>query len=262
MLLTTTTLLSQRAAPSPLWFGIFPKRGIGRGITSIFRVLCDTAKRGCASHVPPSPGAPHERGAGGGSDPPFFAAGAAPASVHRRTQWRTINTPLEGGRSFHSDPCGKAIEPARKSAPRTVKPGSGRGDGSSPGGDRGGPGACGPEPGRGGLCSLGPVRTPACPDGRLGALLGPGEGGEFRALRVKRPVDPAGGVENPGVADRDATSLGEGFPHLLGRAWPAHSLHRLDGGFLNTPLTSPRFVFCGGVQAAKSSSFPSPRLSE
>ena len=48
-------------APSPLWFGIFPKRGIGRGITSIFRVLCDKAKRGCASRFPPSPGAPARR---------------------------------------------------------------------------------------------------------------------------------------------------------------------------------------------------------
>ena len=40
--------------------------------------------------------APHERSAGGGSAPPFLTAAAAPASVHRRTQWRTINTPLEG----------------------------------------------------------------------------------------------------------------------------------------------------------------------
>ena len=75
MLLTTTTLLSQSATPSPLWFGIFPKRGIGRGITSIFRVLCDKAKRGCASHVPPlarRAGPPHETGDGGGSDPPFW----------------------------------------------------------------------------------------------------------------------------------------------------------------------------------------------
>ena len=67
-------------------------------------------------------GAPHERGAGGGSDPPFCAAGAAPASVHRRTQWRTINTPLEGGRSLHSDPCGKAAEGVILSEPVTTSP--------------------------------------------------------------------------------------------------------------------------------------------
>ena len=98
MLLTTTTLLSQRAAPSPLWFGIFPKRGIRRGITSIFRVLCDKAKRGWASHVPLSPGAPTRRTRGvlveGAT--PFLTAAAAPASVHRRTRWRTVNTPLGG----------------------------------------------------------------------------------------------------------------------------------------------------------------------
>ena len=100
-------------------------------------------RRAPPPRVPASPGASARRtggGDGGGSDPPFFAAGAARVSVHRRTQWRAINTPLEG-RSLHSDPCGKTVEPARKSAPRTEKPGSGRGDGSPPGGDRGGPGA-------------------------------------------------------------------------------------------------------------------------
>ena len=56
MLLTTTTLLSQRAEPSPVWSGIFPKRRIERGTTSISRVAGDKAKRGCASRVPPSLG--------------------------------------------------------------------------------------------------------------------------------------------------------------------------------------------------------------
>ena len=107
MLLTTTPLLSQRAEPWLVWFRLCRKTRIGRGTTSIFRFRCDKAKRGCASHVPPSPGAPHETGDGGGSAPPFFDAGASPASVNRRTQWRTINTRLRG-RSLHSDPCGKA----------------------------------------------------------------------------------------------------------------------------------------------------------
>ena len=57
MLLTTTTPFSQRADPSPLWFGTFPKRRMGRGITRISRVLSETAKRGGASRVSPSPGA-------------------------------------------------------------------------------------------------------------------------------------------------------------------------------------------------------------
>ena len=36
-LLTTTTILSQRAEPSPLWFRTFPKHPIRRGTTRIFR---------------------------------------------------------------------------------------------------------------------------------------------------------------------------------------------------------------------------------
>ena len=73
MISTTTTLLSQRAEPSPLGFGSFPKRRMGRGITRISRVPCEKAMRGFASRVPPSPGAPARRTRGvlgGGSDPP------------------------------------------------------------------------------------------------------------------------------------------------------------------------------------------------
>ena len=201
--MTTTTLLSQRAHPRCCGRGFYLESLIGSGLERIPRVRCDKAKRGCASRVPASrvpasPGAPHGRGEGGGSDPPFLAAGAAPASVHRRTQWRTINTPLERGRSLHSDPCGKAVESARKSARRTAKPGS-RGDGSSPGGDRGSPGACGPEPGRGSLCPLGPVRAKADVDGRVGALRDPREVGGFGHPITKRPVEPDGGVGPPGA---------------------------------------------------------------
>ena len=57
MFSTTTTLFSQRAEPSPLSFGTFPKRRMGRGITRISRVLSETAKRGGTSRVSPSPGA-------------------------------------------------------------------------------------------------------------------------------------------------------------------------------------------------------------
>ena len=95
----TTTLLSERARASPLWFGTFPKRRIRRGITRISRVPCEKAMRGFASRVPASHGASARRAGGGGSggsDPPFLTAGAAPASVHRRTRWRTVNTPLGG----------------------------------------------------------------------------------------------------------------------------------------------------------------------
>ena len=70
MFSTTTTLLSQRAEHSPLWLETFTKRRMGRGITGISRVLSETAKRGGASRLPPlarRDGAPHERGAGGGT---------------------------------------------------------------------------------------------------------------------------------------------------------------------------------------------------
>ena len=191
-------------------------------------------------------------GGSGGSDPPLFGAGAPPG----RGKWSTLRSTTypapRGGRSLHSDPCGKAAEPVRKSAPRTVKPGGGRGDGSSPGCHRGGPGACGPEPGRGGLCPLGPVRAPAYPDGRLGRLPqrplsfavdhpGVHRRGCVLAQAVHRwigpakrdrhkPVEVAGGVENPLTPDRPAACSPEGSPPLLGRARPAHSLHRHDGG--------------------------------
>ena len=56
-------------------------------------------RRAPPPRAPASPGASARRtggGDGGGSDPPFLTAAAAPASVHRRTRWRTVNTPLRG----------------------------------------------------------------------------------------------------------------------------------------------------------------------
>ena len=95
-------------APSPLWSRLCPGIRIGSGLARIPRVGCDKAKRGCASRVPASPGAPHETGEGGGSDPPFFGAGAPPG----RGKWSTLRPTTypapRGGRSLHSDPCGKA----------------------------------------------------------------------------------------------------------------------------------------------------------
>ena len=61
MFSTTTTLFSQRAEPSPLSFGTFPKRRMGRGITRNSRVPCEKAERGGAPRVPSSPGAPARR---------------------------------------------------------------------------------------------------------------------------------------------------------------------------------------------------------
>ena len=76
---------------------------MGRGITRISRVPCETAKRGGASRVPPSPGATARRTRGvlvEGATPLF-----GPLVRHQR-----------GGRSLHSDPCGKAVESAKKPA--------------------------------------------------------------------------------------------------------------------------------------------------
>ena len=53
-------------------------------------------------------GAHYERGAGGGSDPTFFVAGASPARVKRRVQWRAINPPLGGVAPSTVIPGGKA----------------------------------------------------------------------------------------------------------------------------------------------------------
>ena len=49
-------------------------------------------------------GVPHERGAGGESDPPFFAAGAARGRSKVAAKVATLCPSLRGGRSLHSDP--------------------------------------------------------------------------------------------------------------------------------------------------------------
>ena len=111
MLLTTTTLLSQRADPAPLWIRVFPKRGIGRGITSIFRVQCDKAKRGCASHVPPPRPARRcatREGCWWRERPPLFGRWCATGEGKGGQASGHPLPPLRGGRSLHSDPCGKA----------------------------------------------------------------------------------------------------------------------------------------------------------
>ena len=52
-------------------------------------------------------GAPHERGAGGESDPPFFGADAPPEGNRWSTPRPTYSPPVWGGRSHRSDPFGK-----------------------------------------------------------------------------------------------------------------------------------------------------------
>ena len=75
-LLTTATLLSQRA-PLAAVVGALPGKPYWKRVARIPCAGCDQAKRGCASRVPASAGAPHETGDGGESDPTVFAADTA-----------------------------------------------------------------------------------------------------------------------------------------------------------------------------------------
>ena len=52
-LLTTATLLSQRAKPSPLWSRLCPETRIGRGLARIARVLRGKAPCGAGIACPP-----------------------------------------------------------------------------------------------------------------------------------------------------------------------------------------------------------------
>ena len=117
MISTTPTPVSQRAEPSPLWSGTFPKRHTGRGTTRISRVRCETAMRGSTSRVPlPARrnGAPHGRVAGGESDPLFFGAGAPRGRAKGDRGPDTLCLPLFGVALTTEVPGGKAIEPMRK----------------------------------------------------------------------------------------------------------------------------------------------------
>ena len=79
-------------------------------------------------------------------------------------------------------------------------------------GDRGGPGACGPQPCRGGLCPLRPVRPQAYPDGRLGALPGPGDRGRTGSPWSKQARGFCRRCGNPVAPDGFAASAPQGFP--------------------------------------------------
>ena len=115
MIVTPTTLFSQRAEPAPLWLRTFLKRYIRRGTTRISRVRCNKAKRGCASRVPPVArrnGPPYGRDAGGESDPTLFGAGAprgrAKGDRGRDTLWPpcgevALTTEIPGGKAVESD---------------------------------------------------------------------------------------------------------------------------------------------------------------
>ena len=128
MLLTPTTPFSQRAEPSLLWSGTFPKPRIRRGTTRISRVGCDKAKRVCASRVPLPPGVTARRTGGEKvvrATPMFWPLvrhgggqrGTGVGTPFVSPFWVALTTVIPGG---------KAIRPTGKSAPLTAKLGSGR----------------------------------------------------------------------------------------------------------------------------------------
>ena len=104
--LTTPTLHSQRAKPSPLWCSLCLGIRVGSGLARIPRVLCDKTERGGAPRVPASPGAAARRTRGvlvEGATPSFL-----PLVRHRGVFTGAYSgarsTLPVGGRSLHSDP--------------------------------------------------------------------------------------------------------------------------------------------------------------
>ena len=90
-ILLRTTPLSQRAEPSPLWYGTFPKHRIRRGTTGISLVRYGKAKRGCASRVPRSLGVTARRTRGVlvvRATPPFWPLVRHGGGQRWRPRWR------------------------------------------------------------------------------------------------------------------------------------------------------------------------------
>ena len=140
-ILLGTTPVSQRAAPSPLWCGTFPKRRTRRGTTRISRVGCGKAKRSCASRVPLPPDATARRTRGVlvvRATPPFWSLVRHGGGQRWRPRWPPFAPPCGEVALTTVIPGGKAIEPARRPAPGTAEPGSGEEtDHSSPTGHDG-----------------------------------------------------------------------------------------------------------------------------
>ena len=101
--MATTTLLSQRAEPSPLWSRPCLESLVGSGLARIPLVGCDDRGGAAAGVSPPRPARHTRRVMVVRATPPFLAlvrhrggGGSTPKS--------TTSPPLFGGRSLHSDP--------------------------------------------------------------------------------------------------------------------------------------------------------------
>ena len=127
-ILLRTTPLSQRAEPSPLWYGTFPETPHQTRDNRNFPRPLRKSEARLRLACPPLAwrnGAPHERGAGGESDPLFLAAGAARGRAKVAAKVAALCPPCGEVALTTVIPGGKAIEPARRPAPGTAEPGSG-----------------------------------------------------------------------------------------------------------------------------------------
>ena len=115
-LLTTPTLLSQRADPSPLWSRLCPGIRTGSELARIPRILCGKASCGAGLSCPRLARrgvAPHRRG----------RKWREPPGRGKRSTLRSTTYPApRRGRSLHSDPCGKAVESAKKPTAKNSRP--------------------------------------------------------------------------------------------------------------------------------------------
>ena len=107
---TTPTLLSLRAKSSPLWSRLCPETRIGSGLARILRIFCGKAPCGAGPPRTARRGAAQEGEEVEGATPRFLAL-----VRHRRVLSGAYSdarlTLPSGGRSLHSDPCGKAVDP-------------------------------------------------------------------------------------------------------------------------------------------------------
>ena len=106
--------------PSLLWWRPCLESLIGHGLARIPRVRCDERSGAAPGVSPPHPA----RRTGGkkveGATPLFLPLVRHRGGVKGDRQNDTFTLPLKGGRSLHSDPCGKAVESARKPTRRTA----------------------------------------------------------------------------------------------------------------------------------------------
>ena len=112
-LLTTPTLLSQRAEPSPLWSRLCPGIRIGRKLARIPRILCGKAQYGAGLSCPRLARrgrAPHRRGRKWRERPRVFGRWCGTGQgevVHVKIHH--LPSPF-WGRSLHSDPWREGLQ--------------------------------------------------------------------------------------------------------------------------------------------------------